>query len=94
MRPLVIGDLVKCTRAVLGNEEGTPGVVYEMYDIGDGPAVSVIFENGNYDGFSLKEQPLYLDRMGHCIELSDYKFENVMKVSKDFDDGVFEVAFN
>jgi hypothetical protein len=94
MRPLVVGDVVKCKRFILGNEPGTEGVVYEMYAIGESHGVSVIFANGEYDGFAPDEQALFLERVGHDEWLSGYKFENVMKLSKDFDDGVFDIISN
>jgi len=97
MRTLVVGDIVKSTREILGNEPGALGFVYEMYDIGTpedpSPGVSIIFENGEYDGFSHQEQDLYVTRVGRCDELAGYKFKNVMKVSQDFRDGVFDPAF-
>ena len=60
----LIGAKVKLKVQCLGNEIGTVGYVYEQYQDFDYPqifGVSVIFENGNYDGFSAKEQVLFLD---------------------------------
>ena len=92
MRPLIVGDIVKSTCEILDNPEGTEGIVYEEYYIDKDRGVSVIFQNGEYAGFSSTEQSLYLKRVGHEHELSGYEFENVMKVSRDFEKGVFRVV--
>lgn len=92
-RELNVGDIVKLKVDMLGNPEGTQGVVYEVYHLGEDRGVSVIFENGEYDGFSPTEQNEYLERIGHAKTIADYKFVNVIKVSQDFEVGVFDEAF-
>jgi len=42
-----------------------------------------------YDGFDLEEQKLFLEKVAFSKELSGYRFMNVMKLSQDFDRGVF-----
>ena len=86
-----VGTIVKLQLACLGNEVGTRGVVYDEYNIGT-KGVSVIFENGEYDGFSEEEQRMFLKEKGICEELSTYKFTNVMQLSRDFDNGIFDNA--
>lgn len=85
-----IGDIVKLTVPCLSNPEGTLGYVYDEYPDFDGPytGISVIFENGEYDGFSAKEQHLMLE----YIRSTDlhYQFKNVMKLSQDFEQGIFK----
>ena len=93
MRILKVGDIVKSTRSVLGNEKGSEGVVYEIYDIGDGPGASIIFENGEYDGFSPIEQSTMLQRTGHEASLAGYMFTNVMQLSRDYEKGLFDLVF-
>ena len=85
----MVGQIVKLKQACLGNEPGTLGVCYEDYYIGH-EGSSFIFKNGNYDGFDLEEQKLFLEKVGLSIELSDYQFTNVMKLSQDFDRGIFD----
>lgn len=92
-RKLIVGDVVMLNESLLGNEKGTKGCVYEEYDLGDGAAASVIFENGNYDGFSPDEQEEFLDFVGHCEDCESYVFDNVMRLSRDFDKGFFNAAF-
>ncbi len=94
MRELEIGDIVTLKIDLLGNPKSSEGVVYEKYSLGEKGGVSVIFENGEYDGFSVGEQKEYLERIGHDITLEDYVFVNVMKLSQDFDNGVFDSVFN
>ena len=86
-----IGTVVQTIPAgMLGNNSGTLGVVYEEYNIGDGPGVSIIFENGEYDGFSPDEQKRFLKEVGFSYECADYQFKNVMTVSQDFESGFFD----
>jgi hypothetical protein len=86
-----IGQVVRLRVDCLGNPKGTFGVCYENYNIGHEGA-SVIFENGNYDGFSKDEQESFLEDAGFDQSVADYQFQNVMKLSQDFDQGVFNIA--
>ena len=88
-KEMKVGTLVKLKTALLGNPAGTIGVCYEEYDLGEGSAGSVIFPNGNYDGFSPQEQEKFLEVIGGHLGCSMYEFTNVMKLSTDFQDGVF-----
>jgi hypothetical protein len=90
VRALIVGDIVKLKQDVLGNDAGALGCVYEIYEEG----ASIIFENGEYDGFSSEEQLMFVSRVGHEKSLENYKFKNVMQLSMDFDNGIFEDAFN
>jgi len=87
---LTVGDVVTTRLEVLGCKPGTRGVVYETYpdfDIPGKMGASIIFENGDYDGFSIKDQELFL-KEEHIqyipFYIRDYKFTNVMKLSRDF----------
>lgn len=93
MRLLIVGDIVKLKIACLGNEEGSEGVVIENYTIGDKSGAQIIFENGEYDGFSLDDQEKFLERIGHSKEFSEYRFTNVWKLSDDFANGRFDEIF-
>lgn len=86
---LRVGDVVRLKTGCLGNLAGHLGVVYEEYDLGEGPGVSVIFVNGEYDGFSPRDQGAFLHQVGHDEACENYKFTNVMKLSQDFRAGVF-----
>ncbi len=93
-RKLFVGDVVTLKEWMLGNEKETKGVVYEQYDIGDGPGASIIFPNGEYDGFSPKDQEDFLEKIDHCIECERYDFINVMRLNADFKKGFFAPGFS
>jgi hypothetical protein len=89
----MIGYKFKLKREMLGNPEGTVGVVFNDY----GTGVQIIFPNGEYDGFDKEEQELFLTpcgiasgRASHC---QGYVFRNVIQVSRDFGDGYWTHAF-
>lgn len=92
MRTLFVGDIVRLKVGMLGKDIGVRGVVYEEYDIGDGPGVSVIFGNGEHDGFSVEEQSEFLEKVDHSMALEGYVFTNVMKLSQHFRSGVFNIT--
>ena len=89
----MVGELVKLKTECLGNRSGIFGVCYEEYCIGKSHGKSFIFENGSHDGFSKDEQEQFLEHIGFCDEVSDYKFSNVIKLSNDFNRGFFNIAF-
>lgn len=67
--------------------------MYETYSDfeGRGTACSVIFENGEYDGFSVRDQQEFFEYVKD-VDFS-YNFTNVMKLSRDFDSGLFNKIF-
>jgi hypothetical protein len=79
-----VGDIVMLTEPLLGNENGTVGICYEVYGSDSG---SYIFPNGNYDGFDSREHEVFLKNIGRC-SLS-YNFINVIRLSYDFNNGLF-----
>lgn len=89
-----LGDIVRLTAVCLGNPKGTLGYVYQEYPDFDGPytSVSVIFENGEYDGFSAQEQFLMLEYVRSTD--FEYHFKNVMKLSQDYNNKVFKFLEN
>lgn len=89
---LTVGTIVKLTERLLGNDAGTFGVVYENYNIGGNhPGCSIIFANGDYDGFGLDEQERFLENTSKVDpKVASYEFSNVMQLSKDFSDGYFD----
>lgn len=84
----VVGTVVtiKTPGGLLDNPKGTVGVCYENYETGS----SFIFENGNYDGFSIDEQASMLDYVGIDEDNTSYQFKNVIKVSDDFRKGLWK----
>lgn len=100
-----VGTICKLKVKCLSNEVGTLGVVF--YDYGDG--VQVIFENGNYDGFSTSSSALaaktsedrdkteaeqFLEEVGFEESLAGYQFKNVTQVSADYRKGLFNIAWS
>jgi hypothetical protein len=91
MKPTV-GSLYSLKVPCLGNPEGTLGVCYEVYRLGDfstsrtgeHEGFSFIFQNGNYDGFSRDEVDMFLEHVATDFSVTDYRFINVMKLSEDF----------
>jgi len=93
-----VGDVVTNKIKVLGNDPETRGVVYEIYADFDDPreqGVSVIFKNGEYDGFSHEDQKLFLNEESVPVPywIRDYQFTNVMKLSQDFRNGFWDEIF-
>jgi len=97
---LNVGDVITLEVPLLGNSVGARGVVYNTYtDFEDDTerGTSIIFENGEYDGFSIKEQDIYLreaDVQYIPFYIRGYRFTNVMKLSKDYDGGFFDEILN
>jgi hypothetical protein len=87
-----VGTTVCLLEPLLGNPEGAVGVCYEVYDIGH-VGYSIIFQNGAYDGFSEEEAEKLLEEVGFEDSVADYDFTNVMRLSEDFNKGVFKKAF-
>ena len=94
-----VGDVVTLKCYCLGNPIGTKGVIfneYEDFDVPNRMGVTIIFENGNYDGFSVEEQEVFLEKkeMKYISQkIISYKFENVMKVSDDYRNGCWDEIF-
>lgn len=85
-----IGTIVRLKVPLLGNPAGALGVCYETYTLGTRGGSSFIFENGDYDGFSANEQDEFLE----FVEASSfrYSFTNVLKLSNDFSNGLFDAV--
>lgn len=94
MSALKIGSIViawKCTGVC---QTGEPGVCYEEYTIGNRPGWSIIFRDGGYDGFSPDDVNRFLHVTGKVSDsVARYRFQNVQKLMRDYDNGIFEMAF-
>jgi hypothetical protein len=91
---LQIGGLVTAKLTTGVCEKGEKGVCYEVYQIGNRPGYSVIFERGGYDGFSPGDVALMLQPIGKLLpELANYQFQNVGILQRDFEQGRFAPAF-
>jgi hypothetical protein len=87
MKMLKVGTIVRLKTPLMDNNAGTIGVCYEVYDHGWGRGVSVIFQNGNYDGFSTRDQDLFLEFVRETN--FTYNFQSVIKLFQDFTNGMF-----
>lgn len=86
----LIGAKYKLTKGMLGVPAGSIGYVFAEYpdfDVEGASGIQVLFRNGNFDGFSVEEQELYLEYIGYVPEYQDYDFQNVMQVDRDFQSG-------
>lgn len=84
-----VGDVVQLKKPLLGNQKNALGICYEKYRLIE-PGWSFIFQNGNYDGFCEWEVRKFLRVVGHVTSVEDYRFSNVMQLSRDF--SKFETA--
>ncbi len=93
MENLVVGQEVYLKKAILGEPTGSKGYVYETYEDFDDPqknAVSIIFTNGGYDGFSVKEQESFLEVGRVDQRYTMYQFKNVNQLYRDFQHGYWK----
>ena len=92
MNQMIVGTQVKLLVSCLGNDAGAIGVVYDTYDDfthSNKRGVAIIFENGEHDGFSFDEQCSFLTIVGNRGLNYEYHFHNVMKLSQDYINCIF-----
>jgi hypothetical protein len=89
---LTVGSKVILLRSMLGEPIGSIGYVFSTYaDFDDaGTGAQIIFQNAGLDGFSVKEQELYLEFVENDPRYSCYDFKNVNQVDRDFRAGYWE----
>lgn len=93
MENLVVGQEVTLNRDMMKEVAGAKGYVYEVYDDFDNPsesAVSIIFQNGSYDGFSRQEQLLFISAGRVDQRYCMYEFKNVNELLKDYKNGYWK----
>jgi hypothetical protein len=94
-----IGDVVILRLEVLLNKPGTRGVVFNSYtdfDDSSKEGHQIIFENGEYGGFSFEQQELLLEKIDVKYipsSIRNYIFTNVMKVDQDWEAGFWDEIF-
>ena len=84
-----VGTVVMANHSVGNFKKGSIGICYEKYKIGDHEGASFFFDNRFYDGFATDEYKWLLE-IGYSQELSDYEFENVVKLERDYISGIFD----
>lgn len=82
---------------LMGVSKGMVGYVFEVYtDFEDGTkqGIQVIFENGEYHGFSHSEQKTMLNRVKYVPLYGIYRYssweEHISKVTKDYERGYWD----
>ncbi|OUX84031.1 MAG: hypothetical protein CBB95_17760 [Alteromonas sp. TMED35] len=88
-----IGTVITVDTECVGNPVGAKGVVFEHYTIGDRPGLSVLFENGRYDGFSeFCLEVIGVNTITTTRYLQNYEFVSVLQLQEDFERGFFDAA--
>ncbi len=94
---LAVGSLVtSTTKSCLVHGEHEVGMVYEVYDMCGQKGVSILFENGRYDGWSESDFGTFgLRGLGQASNptYSSYRFENVTVLGNQYRAGAFAEAF-
>ena len=89
-----IGMVVTAARSVITAPAGMLGVVYEHYRFGSHYGVSILFANGDYDGFSEACANTFdLVPVRQEIELANYRFKHLGALISDYKRGYFKKAF-
>jgi hypothetical protein len=92
--PHQVGTQVVAKNATRVCAAGERGVCYELYQLGGRPGYGILFQGGGYDGFSPDDVALFLDVTGRvCPEVAGYRFTNVARLQRDFQEGRFAAAF-
>ncbi len=98
---LQVGDVVTVARPCMGNPDGARAVVVEIYNRGanldarDRRGVTLLFPDGNFDGFSPGDLTLWgVVRVGRVEALADYRFVSAGRLAFDFTEGRFRDAFS
>ena len=92
--PLRVGSLVVAKKATDVCHPGEVGVVFEEYRLHDHAAWGTIFESGRHNGFNACKVQWFLRVTGEvCEQLERYGFENIRRLDKDFESGVFAPGF-
>lgn len=87
-----IGNVYNLKESILNNKINTLGCCYELYNIGH-PGISVIFANGNYDGFNYDEIDEFLNYEYFSDKHGNYPFTNVMQLTRHFNNGFWDDIF-
>ena len=87
------GTIAYAKRASTLWQSGERGVCYEVYQIGERPGYSFIFEGGGYDGFSEDDLTGWLELTEEVApSVVGFKFKNVMHLSGAYEAGWFDEA--
>lgn len=99
VKGLQVGSIVHAKASTGVCTTGEIGVVYEIYDRtgfdrDGGQGVGIIFREGGHDGFSGKDLELAIEPLGLVAgTVAGYRFQNVRELERDYQLGVFDLAF-
>ena len=89
-----VGARVYAKRSSGVCSKGEAGLVIEDYSIGGEGGRTIIFESGNYDGFSEKDLMLFVLAEGSIDRgCSSYIYTNAMRLSQDYQKGLFDFSY-
>lgn len=92
--PIQVGTIAIAAHRSGVCDVGERGVCYEVYDSGGVRGYGFIFEQGRHEGFSPCEVEMFLRVTDEvCAPVADYRFQNVPRLQRDFDQGRFAPAF-
>jgi hypothetical protein len=87
---LAVGDIVVVGKPCMGNPAGARAVVIEEYDLGRGASWTLLFQNGNFDGFPPRDLALFdVSHVGHHPALASYHYTNALRLTADWRNGFF-----
>jgi hypothetical protein len=92
----MVGEVYRLKDPLLGNNVGAIGVVYDQHNLTGNPddiIKMIIFENGEYCGFSPEERNEYLLLVNYDVNFSGYEFINSFKLENDFENGYWDILF-
>lgn len=91
---LIVGDVVVVERATGVNDAHARAVVVERYVLGNRPGWTLLFNDGQHDGFSPDDCAICgVRRVGHEPSVADYVFRSALQLLFDFERGRFAVVW-
>jgi hypothetical protein len=91
-----VGDVVRVGRECMHLPPQALALVVEVYDraelhIGEGHGVTLLFENGSFDGFSDGDLVLFgVERIGHAPRFAGYQWTTAIRLLHDWTQGTFD----
>jgi len=91
-----VGTIVTVNRPCMDNPAGSKALVYENYRLGKNHrGASLLFANGDYDGFSEEDMGIFeVNPVGFCESCAGYRVESCSRLEQDLLTGRFSAAFS
>jgi hypothetical protein len=85
-----VGDVLRVARATAVNPANARAVIVELYELYGRPGWSLLFEDGQHDGFSPRDcEVCGVAKIGHEASVADYQFKSAVRLLADWRDGLF-----